>query len=305
MKYIDTDNRTHFTTSVTDLHVKKNKFVRFAAMISSIALLVTIFASLMVFAFKSKLLNIQFDAFSPFQISPIFMVTCILMISIYFIVIPMSLMKNQDEHFLSIFYIDLSGFYIIMTLFLIGAFLIGIFLPKTYYSVSMILVMLLPSAACGFIIFRKIKTKKNVTWNTLLSFNMGNSMLFSFQIYMVMFCICDLITKSDVDQTLHTSLKADLGITISCLYGATAIAILTDFRDIMFALIYEIFVLGYLFKYDNLFDREVIANIVMASLVFISIIITVYKYGKLIFGYEDDEELIKSLEKDRAVSNRT
>jgi hypothetical protein len=305
MKYIDTDNRTHFTTSVTDIHVKRSKFIRITAIVTSVVLLVAIFGSFIAFSFSQKILSVQFDTFSPLQISPIFMVACLLAISIYFIIVPICLWQNKDDHFLSIFYIDFSGFYIIMTLFLIGSFMIGIFLKKTYYSITMILIMMISSAACSFIIFKKIKRKKNVTLNTLLSFNLGNSMLFSFQIYMVMFCICDLISHSETDQTVHSNLKADLGIAISCIYGACAIAILTDFRDIMFAFIYELFVLGYLFKYDNLFDKEVIANIVMASLVFISIIITVYKYGKLIFGYEDDEELIKSLEKDRAVSNRT
>jgi hypothetical protein len=305
MKYIDTDHKTHFTTSITDLNIKKNKFVRFTGIVISLILLFSIFASIIMFFINKRILNIKFETFSPFQISPFFMIGCLGLISIYFIVITLSLLKHKDDHFLSIYYIDLNGFYIIMTLFMVGAFVIGLFLKKSFYSISMILVMFLAASVCGFIIFRKIKTKKNVTRSTLLTFNMGNSMLFSFQIYMIMFSICDLISYSDIDKTVHSNLKADLGITISCLYGAGAIAILTDFRDIMFALVYEIFVTGYLFKYDNLFDKEIIANIVMASLVFISIIITVYKYGKLTFGYEDDEELIKSLEKDRAVSHRT
>jgi hypothetical protein len=306
MKYGESiDHRTNFTTSITELHIKKNKFLRFTALIISIGFLATLFLSAIIYYTKKQILCIKFDTFSPFQPSPILLFACLFGVSIYFITMALGLLKHTDDHFLSIFYIDLSNLYIVMSLLMLGPFLLGIFLAKSYYSIAMTLVMILGALICSFVVFRRIKTKKNITLTTLLSFNIGNSILFSFQVYMVLFCICDLISRSETDLAAHNNIKADLGITICCLYGACAIAILTDFKDIMFPLVYEIFVAGYLFQYDNLFYREIIANIVMATFVFISIIITVYKHGKLTFGYEDDEELIKSLENNNRLSQRT
>ena len=70
--------------------------------------------------------------------------------------------------------------------------------------------------------------------------------------------------------------------------------------NITFSLCLEIIVLGNFTFYYNLTEKEFIAAIVVCSFVFLAVVITIFKYKKMIYGYEDDEELIRALDKHRS-----
>jgi hypothetical protein len=121
----------------------------------------------------------------------------------------------------------------------------------------------------------------------------------SFEVYVIFYNLACLICKFN---ETSDDLRADMSIVICCLYGAAAIAVMTDFKDIVFSLCMEIINLGFLTSYEHLSEKEIITSIVVGSFVFIADLVTIFKYKQIIFGYEEDEDLIKALDKHRSTN---
>lgn len=300
MKNYDNDNHSHMTLSITEVEYNKNYFTKYLTTGLTLTLFLVIIISLVFFLINNRILDFNFKNNGPFMTSPISIILILILIICMLSVLLFSILFNNDNHLLQIYYNEVSGLYLIMILLLIGPFIFGMIYDKSLYSIIINLLVSFLTLITSFLIFRRIKAKKNVSLYTLLSLNIGNCAIMSFEIYVILYNIGCLIYK--VNESSE-ELRADTGIVLCILYGAISIAILTDYKDIVFCIIMEIINLGLLTNYNNLFEKEIVTSIIMSSFVFIAVIITVYKYRILIFGYEDDEDLIKALDKHRGSRN--
>jgi hypothetical protein len=301
MKYKEHDKLSHVTLSITEVEYSKNHFTKYTTIGLTLTFILAAVIAFILCLVNDRILDFDFKSTGPFMTSPISLGLILLLIISMLSFLLCAIVSNKDNHLLSIYYNEVSGFYMIMMMLLIGPLLFGMIYEKSYYSISINLLLSTMTLICSFIIFRRIKAKKNVSLNTLLSLNIGNCVIMSFEIYVILYSISSIICKFNKSSD---ELRTNMGIVICCLYGAAAIAVLTDSKDIVFSICMEIINLGFLTGYYNLLNKEIIASVVISSFVFVAVLVTIYKYKRMIFGYEDDEDLIKALDKHRASSNK-
>jgi len=86
----------------------------------------------------------------------------------------------------------------------------------------------------------------------------------------------------------------DLAITANVIYALVTIILISYYKDVIFAIIMIIIEIGYiidLFSYSKSLSADKIVSLVILSLIFLSILASVIKYGKLVFGYEPDHDV--------------
>ncbi len=102
-----------------------------------------------------------------------------------------------------------------------------------------------------------------------------------------------------------TEFKKGFSIAMNVIYCLTTIALITYYKDVIYAMIFVIIEVGYISKSALLTKGELITAIVLLSFIFISIVTSIFKYGKLSFGYERDEDMDNLLEKHKIKHKRS
>ena len=104
-------------------------------------------------------------------------------------------------------------------------------------------------------------------------------------------------------KTMTYLTMTDLTITANVIYALITILLISYYKDISFAFTMVIIEIGYMieiFSYSNKEDLifgEKVTSIVVISIICLSIITSVVKYGKSVLGYELDYDVEKLIEK--------
>ncbi len=107
-----------------------------------------------------------------------------------------------------------------------------------------------------------------------------------------------IITFHSSDE-ISTGLKKGLSISANVIYCLTTVVLISYYKDIVFALTFLVIEVGYLAKSPILDKDEVITAIVLLSFIFISVVTSIFRDGKLTFGYQEEETMDNLLEKQR------
>jgi hypothetical protein len=118
----------------------------------------------------------------------------------------------------------------------------------------------------------------------------------SFLTYLVLFGIieCSLFSTNK-HETKYQEIRSALAITAICLYGGVAIVCLSTVKDIVYSLLMFNFLIGYIATSAYLTPSELITGFSVMGFILFAILVTVVRYRKAAFGYDDSDELIQNL----------
>jgi hypothetical protein len=285
----------------------KNAFLRLLSLISSTLLIIIIGISIVNFlvlksnktimSFEFSNETNSFDIYTPFSTSSISFIACLLIIAGILIFFCVNLIWYRDTNFLHIFYIDVSLFTPIMNVFFSSMLIIGILYEKFFLSILINFILNFGCLVCTIILYKKVKQRKNFSHRSLISHNIFSSILLSFQCYIFLYNIVSMITYEDGSPHTFTDGKANYSLSANCLYGAIGVALITTYKDINFCILLELIEVGYLTTAKMLSYKEIITSIAILGFIFVSMMITVIKYKKIACGYEENDDIIRELEK--------
>jgi len=300
----DTKNSDKNFNIIQMRDMKINNLVKSLGIATSILISGVILSSCIVNLIWSKerentYLSFKFDSEDiPFQTNIMSIYILLLVISINFILTVYNLTTQRDRDFLHIFYQETSTLQIILNTVLSTPFLITMIHNRSLYSKIIILISSLGSLICCIFIYRKIKKFKNFSLNSLFAFNLNISIILSLLSYFVLFGCMELISSSQLENMSHVdydNLKATLAITSNCIYAACAIALISTWKDISYSICLFVLEIGYISTAGGLLYGELIAAITIMGFIFIAMLITVIKHRRLVFGYEESDELVEIL----------
>jgi len=150
--------------------------------------------------------------------------------------------------------------------------------------------------------YKKVKEKKNLNWLANIGIYSQISVTLSSNFYYLLYNTINLITY-DEDMTRTTKGMIDLSLTANVIYSLITILLISYYKDVIFALILMIIEIGYIINIfinnheEGFFSREKITSLVVVSIITLSIITSVVKYGKSVMGYERDNDIENLLDK--------
>lgn len=110
---------------------------------------------------------------------------------------------------------------------------------------------------------------------------------------MFLFNLVNILVYGALDKSVYGE---GLTIAANIIYCLTSLLLITYYKDVIFAMTFIVIEVGFLSKSALLEEGEVIAAIVVLSFIFISIVTAIFQFGKLTFGYEEDEDVDNLLE---------
>ena len=137
--------------------------------------------------------------------------------------------------------------------------------------------------------FTEIKQKKNMSKGTFIFIYSYISVLFSFISYVTLYNISCILLENMEVQSNNIQEAVSIIVKVGINAGQTILSfvLLTYYKDVFFA-----FTSGYIecavFIHENFnLEDENIGLFIMVLLIILGIILTVYRYRKKTFGYED------------------
>lgn len=203
------------------------------------------------------------------------------------------LIKENDSMLLRLIYSELKWFFASTQILFALPFLAGVIFGKI--MAGLIISVTLNLLIFVFLIFfyKDIKLKKNLTVGSLICISVYTSLILAFTTYTCFYNLSEILSQSlsksqnDIDINL---IKEILCISCYSIFSVLCIILLTHYKDVVFSLMLIYFLLGYLASENTLNQREFITVIILFSLLFMATLITLIKYGKGTFGYEDSRE---------------
>lgn len=223
------------------------------------------------------------DSYYPFHTSLFSLYICIFILFLQLIPIIYYFLKVDLDEIKD--YLTQSSLFINATLLTISIeFLIGNFMSRTL-NFTVIQMML---STIGLIIISLVyfDTRMKVYNNIILligEYFLSGS-LFSFSCYLLLFNVCDFLTNTPFDPTLHTKYKEYLNILCNFIYFSLGLISLLLYKDIIFSIIFIIIELGFLMRPKYSFF-ETLTCIIISSFMFYGLIFTVFKNQKKLFKF--------------------
>jgi hypothetical protein len=203
---------------------------------------------------------------------------------------------GNDTTLTKLIYTDLNWYFVLTQLALGFQFLITLIWEIDLWTINVCLSVSMLAILILAFYFTEIKQKKNMSTLTLIFIYIYISILFSFIAYLTLFNISCILMENfeeDKDDPTNTlSIVIKLGIN----GGQTilSIVLLSYYRDIFFALTSAYIESAVFIHLSTKLEGENIALLVMVVLVVFGIIITIIRYKKKTFGYEEvDVEITK------------
>jgi hypothetical protein len=203
---------------------------------------------------------------------------------------------GNDTTLNKLIYTDLNWYFVLTQLALGFQFLITLIWEIDLWTINVCLSVSMLAILILAFYFTEIKQKKNMSTLTLIFIYIYISILFSFIAYLTLFNISCILMENfeeDKDDPTNTlSIVIKLGIN----GGQTilSIVLLSYYRDIFFALTSAYIESAVFIHLSTKLEGENIALLVMVVLVVFGIIITIIRYKKKTFGYEEvDVEITK------------
>ena len=205
---------------------------------------------------------------------------------------------NNDHNLTKLIYGELNWFFV-LTQFSFGSlFLITLIWDTDLWTINVCLSISMLTILIIAFYFTEIKQKKNMSNGTLIFIYIYISVLFSFISYITLYNISCIIMenmgvqKDNIKNTVSKIIKVGVNAGQTIL----SFVLLTYLKDIFFA-----FTSGYIecavfIHEDTNLKGENIAIFVMVLTILLGIILTIYRYGKKTFGYEEVKlEMLKEL----------
>jgi hypothetical protein len=143
---------------------------------------------------------------------------------------------------------------------------------------------------------------------TFVSIFVYSSFIFSFATYMTFYNISEILSSSlkrsedYYDIELVRQIVSIASHSLQCIFG---IIFLTYFKDIFYSIATSYLLIGYLISKEIHLDDERISAIVLLVISVLSVLVTICKYGKSSFGFENDEEYFNNMLQARADIKRS
>jgi hypothetical protein len=196
---------------------------------------------------------------------------------------------NNDKMLTTLIYSDLKWYFVLTQLAFGSLFLISLIWETDLWTINVCLSISMLTILILAFYFTEIKQKKNMSKGTLIFIYVYISCLFSFISYVTLYNIsCILMENMEVQKEYVQGLSYTI-IKVSINAGQTILSfvLLTYFKDVVFALTSG-YIISAVFIHENLnLEKENIGFLVMVIAIVLGIILTIIRYGKKTFGYED------------------
>jgi len=280
---------SHYT-SFTNLGIKPNIYFKIVYFLASLLFNIINITSFILFLVKYK----RFICFLYFQPDDshdniVFQTN---LISVCFIVSILILLNTvfqiynciNDEDITTDIYKNIDYFYIIGILLSISGVMTGTIINSRLPS--LICVSILNSLSIVFLLpgYFKLKSRKDMSISSYLSFYINSSCLLSFVTYIAICGYANIICFGDSSSYL----KGLIAICCNIIYCLISVVLLTYFKDLFFSFVYIIIQIGYIFC--NILKEDRISSYVLLGFLFVGIALTIFKHKKNAFGFSEQED---------------
>jgi len=133
--------------------------------------------------------------------------------------------------------------------------------------------------------YYKIKVKRNLSYIANIGLYTQISIILSAGVYLFLYSLINTIVYGALDKNKFVE---GLSIAANIIYCLTSLLLMTYYKDIIFAMTFVGIEVGFISKSSLLGEGELITAIVVLSLISIGIVTSIFQFGKLTFGYEED-----------------
>lgn len=217
-------------------------------------------------------------------------------ISIFNFGILIMISLNNDHMFTKLIYTELNWFFVLTQLAFGSLFLITLIWDTDLWTINVCLSISMLTILILAFYFTELKQKKNMSNGTFIFIYVYISILFSFISYVTLYNISCILMENMEVQEDNIKKVVSIIIKVGINAGQTILSfvLLTYFKDVFFAFT-SAYIECSVFIHENFnFQSENIALFVMALSIVLGIILTICRYGKKTFGYEEVElEILK------------
>ena len=285
-------------TSIENLMVKENLSIKVATLISCIICIVTIGINI-VWSLINSRLTLTFSYVKDNKkkgldeiLMNYTMIYILLSVIIVFNVgLFICILLGNDHMLTKLIYTDLNWYFILTQLALGFQFLITIIWSIDLWTINVCLSVSMLAILILSFYFSEIKQKKNMSIPTFIFIYIYISVLFSFIAYLILFNISCILMENiggdNGNENTNNTLKIVIKIGINAIQTILSFVLLTYYKDVFFS-----FTSGYIesavFVHINTrFEKENIVLLVLVCAIALGIILTILRYRKKTFGYED------------------
>ena len=204
---------------------------------------------------------------------------------------------NTDHMLTKLIYTELNWFYGLTQMSFGSLFLITLLWETDLWTINVCLTISMLTILILAFYFTEIKLKKNMSKGTFIFIYIYISVLFSFISYVTFYNIACIILENMEFQSDEIQTVIYIIVKVGVNGGETILSfvLLTYFKDIFFAYTSAYIECAVFINKDFNLKDENIALFIMVLFIILGIILTIYRYGKKTFGYE---EVILEISKD-------
>lgn len=274
-----------------------SSFFRYGSLLSSLFFLISLLISVFMYYFdgsKNKaskgILSFQFynGKITPFQLNEYALLFFFSILILLIISFSVCIIRN-DENCRTLFKEDLGCSFPWILILLSASFGVRLIYPNNNFFVYLwIIIIYSLSLLIASYIYRKSKNRKNQSFITLINESILISILLCFVCYVLLFSVLKIasINQKNEQKTQNLSILFNLILT------SIALILLTSYKDIFFSLTLFI-VEGGIFSYNKgLLYRENLSVFIIVIFLIISVLYTVKKFKKRVFGYDRGSDII-------------
>ena len=196
---------------------------------------------------------------------------------------------NNDHMLTKLILTELNWFFVLTQMAFGSLFLITLIWDTDLWTINVCLSISMLTILILAFYFTEIKQKKNMSKGTFVFIYIYISVLFSFISYVALYNIsCILLENMEVQEdNIKDAVSLIIKIGINAGQTILSFVLLTYYKDVFFSLTSG-YIEGAVFIHENFnLEKENIGLFVMVLLIVLGIILTIYRYRKKTFGYED------------------
>jgi hypothetical protein len=196
---------------------------------------------------------------------------------------------NNDHMLTKLILTELNWFFVLTQMAFGSLFLITLIWDTDLWTINVCLSISMLTILILAFYFTEIKQKKNMSKGTFVFIYIYISVLFSFISYVALYNIsCILLENMEVQKSsIKDAVSLIIKIGINAGQTILSFVLLTYYKDVFFSFTSG-YIEGAVFIHENFnLEKENIGLFVMVLLIVLGIILTIYRYRKKTFGYED------------------
>ena len=198
------------------------------------------------------------------------------------------IVMNKDFMLIKMIYSDLK-WYFVLTQFAFGSlFLITLIWDTDLWTINVCLSIAMLTILILAFYFTEIKEKKNMSFSSFVFINVYISVLFSFISYVTLYNLaCIIMENLEGHKEYETVSYKVIKVSINGCQTVLSFVLLTYYKDVFFAYT-SAYIECAVFIHENFeLINENIAIFAMVISLVVGIILTICRYGKKTFGFEE------------------